>query len=545
MKEKIINILFALLYSMSVASQTVSVDEAISVGMTFLRSNSIAKFDINKDRYEVKPIGNDKKSPAMYMIKDSSNWVIVSADKRVKPILAYSDINYSNSSNVNELPPAFMEILNWYELQINELNDDVRTCDSIHPDWSDSNLRLRNVMYEVVSPLLSKGGIQNVWGQSGNNYINPLLEKSYNKFCPLCDSIRHSVVGCVALATSQVMWYWNWPLYAFVNNDSIFRHYDWEIMPCLLTNSSPDNGVDMVANLLHDVGVAVNMSYGCDGSSAFPSYIAPVLRDIFNYSANDLIYRVSYQEDEWLNILKEDLDNLRPVLYGGFSSSSGHRMVIDGYNSNDMFHINFGWWGDGNGFFYLNSIVYGGYNFSSSQSAVIGITPNYPSCSIMEISQNDIYSNPFVLINGGGINMANCVLDSTQRGVVFSSDYVRLSSGFKTEIGAYLYLGIDDFNCGENLMGNGTNFTHVDRIDNSCLGYESLSANPVLYKKIKYDTMNLNTCIMQIYDVSGTLVYNGNMKSNIVSSLSSGLYIVKYTTDNNESFQVQEKIIVR
>ena len=50
-------------------------------------------------------------------------------------------------------------------------------------------------------------------------------------------------------------------------------------------------------------------------------------------------------------IIKKDINENRPVYYYGNSNAGGHMFVCDGYDSNDLFHINWGWGGYCDGFF--------------------------------------------------------------------------------------------------------------------------------------------------------------------------------------------------
>ncbi len=61
----------------------------------------------------------------------------------------------------------------------------------------------------------------------------------------------------------------------------------------------------------------------------------------------------------------------------------GHAFVLDGYDSNDYFHVNWGWYGRSNGYFLINHLSpdelgegggYGSYNVS--QEAITGIRPS-------------------------------------------------------------------------------------------------------------------------------------------------------------------------
>lgn len=57
----------------------------------------------------------------------------------------------------------------------------------------------------------------------------------------------------------------------------------------------------------------------------------------------------------------------------GNGPGGGHAWVVDGYDSNDLFHMNWGWGGTDNGWYDLSEIVNFGYG--SYEFALIDIRP--------------------------------------------------------------------------------------------------------------------------------------------------------------------------
>ena len=58
------------------------------------------------------------------------------------------------------------------------------------------------------------------------------------------------------------------------------------------------------------------------------------------------------------------------------SNEGGHAFNVDGYNANsNLYHVNYGWSGDGNGDFALNAFRDGSGVFNQYQQMVIGIQP--------------------------------------------------------------------------------------------------------------------------------------------------------------------------
>jgi len=116
----------------------------------------------------------------------------------------------------------------------------------------------------------------------------------YNEQCPYMGctttSNGNAKVGCVATARSQIMYHWSWP-----PNDVNLNSYDWPNMQDVVTTSSPQAVIDAVAELGHEVGVAANMNYGCDGSSTYLSNMRMAFEAYYRYSTNcDIYYRDDY-----------------------------------------------------------------------------------------------------------------------------------------------------------------------------------------------------------------------------------------------------------
>ena len=154
--------------------------------------------------------------------------------------------------------------------------------------------------------------------------------------------------------------------------------YDWGNM----TNSCSGEN-DAIAKLISHCGISVNMSYSPTGSGSQVSYIPYALKTYFKYSTNvkDL-QRGSNPDTTWEKILMTELNNNRPMVYGGYdpTAGEGHAWVCDGYSNDSTFHFNWGWEGAGDGYYYINNLNPEGSNFSQNHEIVYGIYPGsgYP-----------------------------------------------------------------------------------------------------------------------------------------------------------------------
>lgn len=228
------------------------------------------------------------------------------------------------------------------------------------------------------------------WGQG----------EPWNDKCP-----RKYPVGCVATAISQIMRFYQWPdkgvgSYTHSENGRTHRvnfetSYDWKNMPGILP-IKPDTYYESyeytpeqkeaLSTFCYHVGVASNMIYGADGSGTRSAYVVRALRENFRYDRSTvrLVTRNTTTQEEWNNLIYNELSHNRPVYYAGAGSGGGHAFICDGYDGDGRFHINWGWNGMSDNYFNLNILdpdALGtgggaGGGFSEEQEAIIGIIPD-------------------------------------------------------------------------------------------------------------------------------------------------------------------------
>ena len=348
-------------------------------------------------KMKVVDLSESVESDYFYVIQneDGEGWVLMAADDAVQPILAYSKTGTFNPDN---MPANLKDWLGMYNDQIKqavELNLTAST--EVTTEWKNlrGGLRKATQATAVVGPLLSSK-----WDQEAPYYNN----------CPTNTTYGHSVVGCVATAMAQVMKFWQWPnqgqgskTYRSANYGNLTVNfanatYDWSNMRDTYgrTGTYTTAEADAVALLSYHCGVAVEMdynnannggsgaytlNYGDDNSACAQNALWKYFK--YDYSTIKSYYRdgsgttyASWSETNWKNMLKEELNQGRPIIYSGRGSGGGHCFVCDGYDSDSYFHfISLLPCG-------INNLVPGsggaggaGYSFSNSQGCVIGIKP--------------------------------------------------------------------------------------------------------------------------------------------------------------------------
>ena len=196
---------------------------------------------------------------------------------------------------------------------------------------------------------------------------------------------------------AQVMKYWSNPIngtgshdynhYIYGNLSADFgaTTYDWANMPHSISSSNTP-----IATLMYHCGVAVDMNYGTSSSGATLDGYDGACNAFKNYFKYDTsaYYAEKYQYEDsiWRNMILDELGNGRPIIYGGWGDFSGHAWNLDGYEVvGDLYHyhMNWGWGGSYNGYYYLDDLTPGSHNYHSGQEAIFNLYPyaaNLVSC---------------------------------------------------------------------------------------------------------------------------------------------------------------------
>ena len=352
--KKLLITLLTVMTTLTMNAERVSKQEALLKAQQFMP---------NKQFGEAKAFarGENADSPAEYdafYIFNAGNkggFVIVSGDDRTEPILGYSD---RGSLIPDSVPDNVKGLLNYYEKVLIAIANDKNYT---------RPARTRGVERTTIEPLL-----RTEWGQGSNAY----LSMPYNMKCPFIGN-QWCVSGCVATAMAQVINYHQWPESETSSVPAYTTNTQHLNMPELEPRKFPWGylGKWDIANLMLYCGQSVMMDYGIDESGADCYIVADALKNIFGYDNNTHhVEKCDYSDDEWENILYQELSEKRPIIYTGWNSNGekGHSFVLDGYESG-LFHMDWGWDGLYNGHFLLTGLYPDGLNLNYHQHAVIGI----------------------------------------------------------------------------------------------------------------------------------------------------------------------------
>ena len=359
-----------------------SIDEALSIAEEFideldsdmLEDSSNASFSSTKAFLPMRTVCSVQKimdgsacltkssskdeSPLMYLVNynDNMGFALMGADKRLPYVYAISNEGHLELSDTLENPGLAFVLDGIREHASNALAEVKST--PVYDSHSKSVL----VTVDSKMPFFGNSDLVS-WHQRA----------PYNKYCYTKDG-KSAVVGCVAVACTQLMAHYGWPK----EIDGV--KYRWREM----IKGSND---EMVARFMAKIGEPqyLNMNYGENSSSAS---VVNALKTFtaFGYTHSG---ELSYDEDKLIMALKGNKDDA-PMKYGpimsvGYyqnqdGSYSGHAWVIDAFikkaiymdrtpdNGEDnpdifvgyaplMVHCIWGWKTDGynfNGYYYVS-----------------------------------------------------------------------------------------------------------------------------------------------------------------------------------------------
>ena len=319
-------------------------------------------------------------NPVYYIYNTSTTFLVIAGDDRAEVVLMVGD---SPLADINNLPPAMIDVLSHYKKQISFLFDNPKL--QVQKE-SQMRTKLGAVTY---GPLLTCN-----WDQSAPYYNQ--CKFTYNNRTYQC------VTGCPATSASMVLYYWKYPasvgaiasytstldIGTYYSNEVNFTYpglsgtsFDWGNMrDSYLSGYNSAQGT-AVATLMRYVGQAEQMMYGVSGSGIYTtqSQIIATMFKNFGYDSNTrLANKSSYSTTNWANLIIGEMAAGRPVVYLGVDNSAGgHAFNVDGYRDSDSkYHINFGWSGQGNNWCAMNAFSDGdGYTFNQTQQAIVGIMP--------------------------------------------------------------------------------------------------------------------------------------------------------------------------
>lgn len=320
---------------------------------------------------------------------ENKGFVIVSGDDCLPKILGYTE---NGNFDEKTLPP---HLLNWLNHYGNLIEEAQFKGENVSRD-TESRAPERNVLKANkvnVDPLVTAH-----WHQSG----------PYNNLCPfLKGTANRAVTGCVATAGAQIIYYYRkdnpstllatTPTYTYGDAPVTVSYpagtpMKWDLMLDSYNGSRPAEYDDAVATFNAALGAATWLTYG----SSTAGQISDLVNTFNSYfrASSVCLYKDGQSQSTWENLIYNELISQRPIVYSGVHpSSGGHAVVLDGYQaSTNLYHFNFGWGGQGDGWYTVDDET-GMNGFVSYQGMVYKIMPKKKNVSVEMDSPKSFYVN--------------------------------------------------------------------------------------------------------------------------------------------------------
>ncbi|MCK9330265.1 MAG: C10 family peptidase [Candidatus Cloacimonetes bacterium] len=299
-----------------------------------------------------------------FLVKlDPQGFILIAKDTDLNPVMGYSFRN-----NFSEKPKNQDIFTSWFK----EQQDAQLQFQTLTSKEQNNNLWNQRIDYfndfEQWPPegsTTTGGWVESNWTQSA----------PFNNLCPIDPtSNSRSIAGCPSIAMGQIINYHKeisntifndndkYVMYNSSSNtysiDDDYQQRDFpnfeelntylsQIQNLYNANEELDN--NLKAALVFASGVAIRQSYSSDISGNFFNHQIINGFHKFGYNSATLLYADSPMVYERL------IDNMKSGLPAQLSAltpdGSGHQIVIDGYNTNEKIHMNFGWGGQSNGWY--------------------------------------------------------------------------------------------------------------------------------------------------------------------------------------------------
>ena len=402
------------------------------------RASDIAKRYItlprNNNAKAQKADANAPTNSPYYIFNDAhaQGFVVVAADDAMGEVLAYGTEGTLDTLNAN---PCVKMLLEGYRQTFEVLKQGKASVEASNKS---------GIYQQTVSPLL-----KSKWGQ----------EHPFNA------RTGYPYSGCVATAVAQMMYYHQWPAQGQGKNeynvtyynttksaDFSLSHYDWANMlpdyryPVQATTAQED----AVALLMSDVGIASFMQYTPNASGTQGLFAYQALQKHFDYTAA-YVTKAIEGPTRFAEILRQELLNGCPVYLEGrpAGAASGHAWVTDGFDANGLFHMNFGWEGQGDAYYSLTNLNVSqtGSEFEGKplafNRAITAILAHPNNGTYPDIDRALLETSPQLMFNEGGSLALKEATDNSfnpsQAITIELNSFVNRGNPFKGDIGIAVY----------------------------------------------------------------------------------------------------------
>lgn len=393
-------------------ADAISEEQALANAGKFLQENS-SQSSVRRIAGKKMILKKAMQSRGFYAfnINGDEGYIITSGSDLTQPVLGYSDQGSLDPENMPEPLKYWLETLD-------------NAIEGIEAGIPQEKALKANTVPRVADKKAIEPLVKSKWNQgSPYNLLTPsYIDKNSGKYN------EHSATGCVATATTQIMYYWKWPqdacatipsyTYNWSGNNKTTDElppvvFNWDAMTDTYDSKSSQESKMAVAQLMLYAGHGMKSGYaGATGATSVNALNA--LKNYFGYNKDAYnCYHLNYTFQEWEDLFYNELAAGRPILMGAdnYERTGGHEFVCDGYDGNGLYHINWGWGGYQDGYFVLTVMApdsqgIGGSTdangYSMGQNVCINVRPPYTtpdeeivraSISALSSGQNKIRKN--------------------------------------------------------------------------------------------------------------------------------------------------------
>ncbi len=363
----------------TIHADNVDKNTAFETAVSFMqKKNPAIRFNKNNGRKIVGKSTNNTQPYYVFNAESNQGFVIVSGDDQTEPIMGYAE---EGSFDYDNIPPALQFMLDLYAEELDSLNQEEKQGNESTGNTGSNPKKVVSLPRTSIEPFCTR-----MWGHA----------TPYSNLSPIYNGARCGI-GCLPAAVAIAMGYFNWPqktaeIPAYTTSTYSIRMDKLE--PCELQWDNMLDGYDIpytsaqakaVAELMLYISQSMQADHGTGNA-----YISSAVNGLIKFFDYDPALHHVYSTDfdyinDFTHVVYNELHEGRPVLFDGFSLSTplwnpaGHAFVCDGYEKDDMFHINWGWNGYCNGYFRLTMLnpykTTRNRNYTKNLGALIGMQP--------------------------------------------------------------------------------------------------------------------------------------------------------------------------
>jgi hypothetical protein len=357
---------------------------------------------------------------------DPAGYVIVGADTRLPPVIAYSYTNLCRDDQHDE-NILFNLVQRDMIARFSSTSENLQAL--YETQWHEY------ITGDFVT--LAQTGFQQ-WPPEGSTPTGGWLMENwtqtapYNMYCPM-DLIagQRSVAGCPAVAMGAILnclaeinatrfddgddYLHNYYETYWIDDDHVAHDFpSWSALNVLLDtleyhydNAIPVTTSDKAA-IVYASGCACHQVYSASISGTYGITQAATAYQRFHFDESELLYESS---DSLFERLSQNMMDAKPAHMGIVDAGPtyGHNIVVDGYNTDDFYHFNFGWGGSYNGW-YSFPLTGMPYNMNIIEGIVLDIGEGQPGVAEADdIVSGGSFLTLAVLINPVRSDLTFCV----------------------------------------------------------------------------------------------------------------------------------------